>query len=145
MTDNWGTPQKLFDILNDEFHFDLDVCASVENAKCSRFFTREVDGLAQEWTGTFWMNPPYGREIINWMKKAHEAAEEVGATGVCLIPVRSSSPWWHQYVHKAAELRFVERKVSFTGEIKGVPFWGSAVVVFRKGDHSVRVSSQRQR
>lgn len=74
-TDLWSTPQDLFDKLNAEFGFELDVCATPDNAKCARYFTRESDGLAQEWGGKVWMNPPYGREIDAWMKKAHESAQ----------------------------------------------------------------------
>ena len=69
-TDIWATPQDFFDKLNAVFKFDLDVCALPDNAKCERFFSPEDDGLKQEWTGTCWMNPPYGREIIEWVAKA---------------------------------------------------------------------------
>ena len=69
-TDEWATPDDFFQKLDDEFHFDLDVCATPENAKCKRYFTKEQDGLKQEWKGTCWMNPPYGRQISLWVKKA---------------------------------------------------------------------------
>ena len=144
MSDNWGTPQKLFDILNQEFNFDIDVCASHENAKCRAYFTRENNALTKQWIGTCWMNPPYGREIVQWMKKAYDSAE-AGATVVCLIPARTSPPWWHDYALRGAELRFIRTKVSFTGPVSGVPFWGSVIAVFRPGDHSCKVSSQRQK
>lgn len=68
---DWETPPELFDPLNEEFHFTLDVCATAQNAKCTRFFTPEEDGLKQKWTGVCWMNPPYGREVKAWMKKAY--------------------------------------------------------------------------
>lgn len=70
-TDMWATPQPLFDLLDSVFRFDIDVCATAENAKCARFFTDADDGLQQEWRGTCWMNPPYGRGIGEWVKKAH--------------------------------------------------------------------------
>jgi phage N-6-adenine-methyltransferase len=73
-TDLWATPQAFFDKLNAEFGFELDVCALPENAKCPRYFSPEMDGLAQDWKGVCWMNPPYGRAIGNWMRKAHESA-----------------------------------------------------------------------
>lgn len=69
-TDLWATPQELFDKLNAEYHFTLDVCALPENAKCERYFTPDIDGLKQEWTGVCWCNPPYGREIGEWVEKA---------------------------------------------------------------------------
>jgi len=72
-TDEWATPQDFFDALNDEFHFTLDVCATPENAKCDRYFTREQDGLSQDWSGeTVWCNPPYGRKIADWIRKCFE-------------------------------------------------------------------------
>ena len=70
-TDLWETPQAFFDKLNEEFHFDCDVCALPSNAKCSEYYTPEQDGLSQKWAGICWMNPPYGRQIGAWVKKAY--------------------------------------------------------------------------
>lgn len=81
-TCEWETPPDFFRKLDDEFHFDLDVCATPENAKCRRYFTKEQDGLKQEWTGTCWMNPPYGRVISLWMKKALDSSLGGGNCGV---------------------------------------------------------------
>ena len=81
-TDLWATPQAFFDRLNAEFGFELDVCATPDNAKCEKFFSKDDDGLAQRWLGVCWMNPPYGREIGAWMKKAHESA----GGGDCRLP-----------------------------------------------------------
>jgi phage N-6-adenine-methyltransferase len=93
-TDNWETPQAFFDELNKEFGFRLDVCASNENTKCSEFFDVEADGLEQKWLDkACWMNPPYGRTIGQWMKKAYDSAQE-GATVVCLVPSRTDTKWW---------------------------------------------------
>lgn len=72
---DWETPQFLYDKLHQEFGFTLDACATEENAKCDRFFSPDVDGLVQEWSGIVWMNPPYGREISQWVKKAHESSQ----------------------------------------------------------------------
>ena len=77
-TDMWETPQDLFDRLNQEFHFDLDVCATKENAKCPRFFSPQDDGLKQDWFGCCWMNPPYGKTIGQWVRKAYEFAADRG-------------------------------------------------------------------
>lgn len=80
---DWATPLDFFQQWDEQFHFDLDVCATPENAKCARYFTREDDGLVQDWTGhVCWMNPPYGRGIINWMRKAYESALGGGRRGV---------------------------------------------------------------
>lgn len=81
-TDEWPTPQDFFNRLNEEFQFELDVCATPENAKCERFFTKHENGLLQEWKGVCWMNPPYGREIRQWVQKAYESALGGGDSGL---------------------------------------------------------------
>lgn len=92
-TDLWTTPQEFFDKYNESWGFTLDVCATPANAKCSRYFTKEDDGLAQDWGDDIcWMNPPYGREIIKWMQKAYEASLN-GAIVVCLVPARTDTRW----------------------------------------------------
>lgn len=126
MSISYSTPWPIFRKLDEEFHFDLDVCATKANAKCSRYFTRNQDGLMQEWTGTVFMNPPYGRTIGAWTHRAWVCGTKV----VGLLPVRSNAPWWHQHVMKAAEIRFVRKKLSFVGNGKGVPFWASAIVIW---------------
>lgn len=68
----WATPKDFFDKLNEKYHFDLDVCALPTNTKCKKYFTPKQDGLKQKWNGSCWMNPPYGREIGKWIKKAYE-------------------------------------------------------------------------
>jgi phage N-6-adenine-methyltransferase len=110
-TDMWETPQWLFDQLNAVYHFETDVCAVPENAKCSRFFTPEQDGLKQEWTGVCWMNPPYGREICAWVCKAYESAQN-GAIVVCLLPSRTDTSWWHDYCMKG-EITFLRGRLKF--------------------------------
>ena len=124
----WATPQDLFDELDAEFHFATDVCATAENAKCSRFYTRADDGLAQDWRGVCWCNPPYGREIGAWLQKARTAAEK-GATVVCLVPARTDTRWWHEHVTKA-DVRFLRGRLKFGGSKNSAPF-PSALVVFR--------------
>lgn len=127
-TDLWETPQSVFDQLNAEFRFECDVCAIPENAKCSRYFTPEQNGLAQEWKGSCWMNPPYGRVIFQWMRKAYESSK-FGATVVCLIPARTDTLWWHTYAMKG-EIRFVRGRLKFGGQQNSAPF-PSAIVIFR--------------
>ncbi|MBK9187731.1 MAG: adenine methyltransferase [Phycisphaerales bacterium] len=128
-TDVWATPQSLFDELNAEFEFTLDVCALPENAKCGRYFTPELDGLKQEWSGVCWMNPPYGRTIGHWVGKAHESSLH-GTTVVCLLPSRTDTYWWHEHVTKADEVRFVRGRVRFGNATASAPF-PSAIVIFR--------------
>lgn len=129
-TDMWSTPQDTFDALAAEFGpFDLDVCATPENAKCPRYYTREDDGLAQPWTGRCFMNPPYGRTIGQWMRKAYEASQN-GATVVCLVPARTDTAWFHSFVTKASQVRFLKGRLKFGGSANSAPF-PSMIVVFR--------------
>lgn len=127
-TDLWATPQDLFDSLNKEFGFTVDVCAIPSNAKCQRYFTPEQDGLQQEWTGICWMNPPYGREIGKWVRKARLSAK-AGALVVCLVPARTDTKWWHDHVTRASEVRFVRGRLRFGNATASAPF-PSAIVVF---------------
>lgn len=126
-TDMWATPQEFYDKLNEEFGFELDVCATPDNAKCEQYYSPEVDGLQQEWTGVCWMNPPYGRVIGKWVKKAYESSLN-GATVVCLLPARTDTKWWHEYCMKG-EIRFVKGRLKFGDSKNSAPF-PSAVVIF---------------
>ena len=128
-SDNWPTPQSFFNELAREFAFELDVCADKENTKCARFFTREDDGLKQTWGGYCWMNPPYGREIGAWIRKAYETAKSGQGTVVCLVPARTDTAWWHDFCAKG-EVRFVRGRLKFGGAKTSAPF-PSAVVIFR--------------
>lgn len=127
-TDLWATPQPTFDALNAEFGFEVDVCALPENAKCPRYYVPAEDGLAQEWRGKCWMNPPYGRVIGKWVRKAYEAAL-AGATVVCLLPARTDTAWFHDYCQKG-EIRFLRGRLKFGGSKNSAPF-PSMVVIFR--------------
>lgn len=127
-TDLWATPQAFFDDCNARFGFELDVCANPENAKCAKFFSRADDGLAQNWTGVCWMNPPYGREIGKWMRKAYESSLG-GATVVCLVPARTDTAWWHDYAVKG-DVEFIRGRLKFGGSANSAPF-PSALVIFR--------------
>jgi phage N-6-adenine-methyltransferase len=128
-TDLWSTPQDFFDKLNMVFKFTLDVCALPDNAKCSQYYTPDKNGLEQEWKGTCWMNPPYGREIATWVEKAYKSAKESGATVVCLLPARVDTKWWHNYCANG-EVHFLKGRLKFGNATNGAPF-PSAVVVFR--------------
>ena len=133
----WETPKDLFDKLDAELHFDTDVCALPSNAKCTSFFTPEQDGLKQKWEGVCWMNPPYGRKIGAWMRKALEAKTTV----VCLVPARTDTKWWHDYAMKASEIRFVKGRLKFGDSKNSAPF-PSAIIVFReKNNENIKVTS----
>lgn len=128
-SDDWATPQDFFNRIDRHFHFEVDVCASPTNAKCERYFTVNDNGLQQEWRGTCWMNPPYGRGIGDWVKKARLSAIENGATVVCLVPARTDTKWWHDHCVKG-EIFFVPGRLKFGNAKHSAPF-PCAVVVFR--------------
>jgi len=128
MSCEWETPQHIFDALNVEFGpFELDPCASPDKAKCAHYYSE--GGLEKRWAGKIFVNPPYGREIAAWMKKAYESWL-AGATVVCLIPSRTDTRWWHDYVMAATEIRFIHGRLRFGGHKNSAPF-PSAIAVFR--------------
>jgi phage N-6-adenine-methyltransferase len=130
-SDEWETPQDFFDKLNAEFRFTLDVCATAYNAKCKIYLDKSLDGLAQNWRADIcWMNPPYGRGLIDWMRRAYVAAS-LGATVVCLVPSRTDTKWWHEYAAKG-EIRLIRGRLRFGGAPNSAPF-PSALVIFRPG------------
>ena len=126
--DDWATPQDFFNRLDAEFHFTLDPCANDENHKCKKYYTKEQDGLAQSWAGEcVFCNPPYGRELPKWVKKCHE--EAVHATVVMLIPARTDTRVFHDYIYGKAEIRFIRGRLKFDDGKSSAPF-PSMVVVF---------------
>lgn len=140
---DWQTPPALFADLDARFRFTLDAAASAENAKCARYFTREDNGLAQSWAGErVWLNPPYGREIGAWVRKAWRESRR-GALVVCLIPARTDTSYWHDYAMRAAEILLIRGRVRFLRPgalLDNAPF-PSALVVFdpaREGPPAVR-------
>lgn len=119
-TTDWSTPQGLFSQLNSQFLFTLDVAATPENTKCSRFFTKEDDGLAQSWNGErVFCNPPYGREIGNWVQKLSRGG---AAVAVGLLPARTDTRWFHEYIYGQAEIRFLRGRLKFGGSKNSAPF-----------------------
>lgn len=129
-SDNWATPQYFFDRLDEEFDFTLDPCSDKDNAKCSKYYTADDDGLSKSWANeSVFMNPPYGRVIGDWIRKAYEESLS-GATVVCLIPSRTDTRYWHDYVMKADEIRLVKGRIKFGDGKNSAPF-PSAVVVFK--------------
>lgn len=129
----WETPQDLFDSLNKIHGFTLDVCAISGNAKCKKFLTPEMNGLMCDWHDNIcWMNPPYGREIGKWVKKAYDSSfmdwQHRGAKTVCLLPARTDTAWWHDYCMKG-EIEFLRGRLKFGGHKNSAPF-PSAIVIF---------------
>jgi phage N-6-adenine-methyltransferase len=126
-TDLWATPQSYFDEVNKEFGFDLDVCALPDNAKCKNYFTPEINGLSQEWIGRVWMNPPYGREIGKWVQKAYESSQK-GTLVACLLPARTDTLWFHNYIYGKAEIRFIKGRLKFGDAKDSAPFPSMLVI-----------------
>ncbi len=133
MNTEWETPQDFFDNINTEFGFELDVCATGETAKVFKYFDKEDDGLNQEWYGTCWMNPPYDRNIYKWVHKAYHESR-LGITVVCLLPAKTDTKWWHEFVMVSNEIRFVADRIHFglDGEFKRANH-ASCLVIFKNG------------
>ena len=114
-SEEWETPDELFKAVDDEFHFTLDAAATNLNRKCGRWFDKAVCGLGHSWAGhVVWCNPPYGRDLHKWVKKAYLESKLGPATVVMLIPVRTSSKYWFDFIHGKAEVRYL-RPVTFKG------------------------------
>lgn len=135
---NWCTPQDFFNELDHEFHFVLDAAATEKSAKCARYFTPETDGLSQSWDvgGAVFCNPPYGRQIGAWVEKAYTEATQ-GCTVVLLIPARTDTQYFHDFIYRKAEIRFIRGRLKFTDEEgntkQSAPF-PSMVVIYRGKD-----------
>lgn len=130
-SDNWATPTDLFNKLNEEFHFNLDPCANAYNHKCDRYFTKEQDGLKQNWGGNrVFCNPPYGKEINKWVLKCSEESKKNNTLVVMLIPARTDTRWFHDYIYEKAEIRFIKGRLRFGDSKNPAPF-PSMIVVFK--------------
>ena len=131
----WETPQWLFDQLDEEFHFTIDVAANQENHKCDRYYTEEDDGLSKSWEGeTVWLNPPYGLEVRRWMRKAWEEHKQHGITIVTLVPSRTDVAWFHDFVYGKAEIRFIRGRLHFSNS-KSPATFPSMIVIYRGNLH----------
>lgn len=139
----WETPQDLFDFLNSMFKFDLDAAACRENTKCDIWLgpgsTINEDSLKEEWTGKVWLNPPYGRGIGKWVKKAYESSIKNDATIVCLLPARTDTKWF-QYVWKATFVCFVHGRLKFGGAETSAPFPSCIAIFGNNLPHDLEIS-----
>jgi site-specific DNA-methyltransferase (adenine-specific) len=127
-SDEWATPQNLFDKLNEEFGFTLDPCATKENAKCEKYFTQQEDGLSKSWKGeTVFCNPPYS-QIKEWVKKCYDEAWKVNRI-VLLIPARTDTRYFHDYIYRKSEIRFIKGRLKFGDSKNSAPF-PSMIVIF---------------
>ncbi len=132
-TQEWETPKDFFDELNKEFNFNLDPCATLETAKCKKYFTKEDDGLKQDWGGyNVFCNPPYGRAIKDWVKKCSDEANrnDCCTRVVMLIPARTDTKYFHEYIYHKAEIRFIKGRLKFGNSKNSAPF-PSMLVIFK--------------
>jgi site-specific DNA-methyltransferase (adenine-specific) len=113
--ESWDTPQDFFDKQNKVYGFTCDVCATDESAKCKEYYTIETDGLSQPWHGVCWMNPPYGREIGKWVKKAYDETRKTGTLVVGLLPARTDTKYFHNWIYKkeGVETDFLKGRLIF--------------------------------
>lgn len=129
-SEEWATPQDFYDQLDREFRFTLDPCSTDENAKCGKHYTKEQDGLKQDWKGeTVFCNPPYGRKVGAWVKKCYEHSLR-GGVAVLLIHARTDTAWFHDWIYGKAEIRFVRGRLHFNGSKWNAPF-PSMIVIYR--------------
>lgn len=129
--EDWETPQDLFNELNKEFNFTVDVASSEQNHKCKKYYTEKENGLIQNWNNeTVWCNPPYGRKIGDWVKKASESK----ATVVMLLPARTDTKWFHEYIYNKAKIRFIKGRLKFGNSINSAPF-PSMIVIFKGSEN----------
>ncbi|MBS0978694.1 DNA N-6-adenine-methyltransferase [Levilactobacillus brevis] len=132
----WETPQAFFDKLNRQYQFSFDLAASVDNAKCQNFFTEEDDSLSQNWhiiAGNLFLNPPYGRELRKWVQKAYEESlKKHDACIVLLIPARTDTSYWHDFIFGKAQIKFLRGRLKFelNGESKDAAPFPSALVIY---------------
>ena len=135
-SNEWGTPDELFNSLNEEFHFTLDPCATDQNAKCEYYYTKNENGLLQSWKNeTVFCNPPYGKELKQWVKKCYEEHKKNGITVVMLIPARTDTSYFHEYIYMQSEIRFIKGRLKFinkNGEIAGTAPFPSMLVIYKK-------------
>lgn len=129
-SDEWTTPEAVFNSLNAEFNFTLDPCATSDNHKCEQYFTKDQDGLTKNWGGcSVFCNPPYSR-ISQWVRKCYQESLKPGTVVVMLIPARTDTRYFHDYINHRSEVRFIKGRLRFSNSEHNAPF-PSMVVIFR--------------
>jgi site-specific DNA-methyltransferase (adenine-specific) len=138
----YGTPRKLYDELNEEFSFVLDAATTGDNPlKTPYYYTVAEDGLKQSWSvrngGNVYVNPPYGKNIIEWVKKASEESARHNITVVMLLPARTDTRFFHDYIYNKpnVEVRFIRGRLKFITSVQDVPNtapFPSMLVIFNK-------------
>lgn len=142
-SNSWRTPKELFNALDNEFDFDTDLAAAEDNKLCTNRFTEKEDAMLQEWHGVCYLNPPFGDKkypLKKWIEKAYNESKRNGTTIVMLIPARTNTNWWHEYVMKSKEVRFIKGRPKFIGNIHGLP-WPLVLVMFENHFHQTWFTS----
>lgn len=142
----WETPDAFFQPYAKEFNIKLDVCATAQNAKCKAFYDKKYNGLHAAWsiakqiggkTASCWMNPPYGRGIEKWVKKAHDETLN-GVTTIALLPARTDTSWFHSYIYSKHEVRFLKGRIKFVDAPSSAPFPSMIVIFSPKKANSIK-------
>lgn len=124
-------PPSFFNEVNKEFNFNLDPCSTDENHKCDKYYTIKDDGLSKDWSGhNVWCNPPYGRNIGKWVEKCYREGCKDNTLVVLLIPARTDTKYFHDYILHRAEIRFIPGRLKFGNSNNSAPF-PSMLVIFR--------------
>lgn len=140
-SENWETPDEIFKKYDDIYHFTLDVCADESNHKCERYFTKNQDGLKQNWDGEIcWCNPPYGRKIAKFVEKAYLS----NALTVMFIPAMVDTKWFHSYIYKQHEIEFIPGRVRFKGAMHNAPFPSMIVIFDNRKDPKRKIEKKGQ-
>ena len=129
-TDEWATPIKYYEELDNVYHFSLDPCSTEENHKCKKYFTKKDDGLKQSWGGyRVFCNPPYGREISKWVEKAYLENKNNNAFIVMLLPARTDTRWFHNYIYNKHKIIFIKGRLKFNDGKQSAPFPSMLVIM----------------
>jgi len=132
-TDEWATPKLFFEELNKKYNFTLDPCATNENHKCNYYFTKEQDGLKQSWSDQrVFCNPPYGREINKWVEKAYNENKNNNVFVVMLVPARTDTRWFHDYIYNKHEIKFIKGRLKFNDGKQSAPFPSMLVIMHNR-------------
>lgn len=126
----WSTPIEFFNNLDSKYNFTLDPCSTDYNHKCSNYFTIKENGLIKSWKGyRVFMNPPYGRDICKWVKKAYDENLKNGTFIVCLLPSRTDTKWFHDYIYNKHEIIFLKGRLKFNDSKNSAPFPSMLVIM----------------
>lgn len=134
-TGEWATPQNFYNELNNKYHFTLDPCATFENHKCEKYYTKEDNGLLKIWKGErVFCNPPYGREIGKWVEKAFNENQNNNVFIVLLLPARTDTKWFHDYIYMKHKIKFIKGRLKFNDGKQSAPFPSMLVILESKGE-----------